>query len=176
MKSLKLDRRILVIAPGTFGFGFAVLEGPHRLIESGLVQVRGEKNAQCLERVEKLIRRYRPEVIITQHPTKSPRRHARVRELLGEIQTLSAQARTKYRGIPRVQVHKTFAEQGKTTKYAIAKIIAEKFVEMARRLPAPRKPWMSENSQMAVFDAVAFGLTYFTSRSVEARAALHRFP
>jgi len=29
------------------------------------------------------------------------------------------------------------------------------------RLPRFRKPWMSEDSRMSIFDAVAFGLTCF---------------
>jgi len=35
----------------------------------------------------------------------------------------------------------------------------QRFPELAPRLPRFRKPWMSEDYRMSIFDAVAFGLT-----------------
>jgi hypothetical protein len=43
--------------------------------------------------------------------------------------------------------------------------IAKRFPELALRLPRFRKPWMSEDYRMSIFDAAAFGLAYFRSRN-----------
>jgi len=48
-----------------------------------------------------------------------------------------------------------------TTKQEIAIAIAERFPELAPRLPRFRKPWMSEDYRMSIFDAVALALTFF---------------
>ena len=48
-----------------------------------------------------------------------------------------------------------------TTKQEIAIAIAERFPELAPRLPRSRKPWMSEDYRMSIFDAVALALTFF---------------
>jgi hypothetical protein len=39
--------------------------------------------------------------------------------------------------------------------------IAKRFPELAPRLPRFRKPWMSEDYRMSIFDAVAMALTLF---------------
>ena len=46
-------------------------------------------------------------------------------------------------------------------KQEIAIAIAERFPELAPRLPRSRKPWMSEDYRMSIFDAVALALTFF---------------
>ncbi len=41
------------------------------------------------------------------------------------------------------------------------RFVAERFPELARYLPPERKPWMSEDLKMAIFDAAAFALAFF---------------
>jgi hypothetical protein len=56
---------------------------------------------------------------------------------------------------------KALAERmdGRGTKHALAEIIAKRFPEeLGSRLPPKRKPWMSEDSRMNIFDAVALAL------------------
>ena len=38
---------------------------------------------------------------------------------------------------------------------------SKRFPELAPRLPRSRKPWMSEDYRMSIFDAVALALTFF---------------
>jgi len=46
-------------------------------------------------------------------------------------------------------------------KNRIAGVIAERLPELAPWQPPFRKPWMSEDERMSIFDAVAFALTFF---------------
>ena len=41
------------------------------------------------------------------------------------------------------------------------RFVAERFPELARYPPPERKPWMSEDLKMAIFDAAAFALAFF---------------
>src|ERR1017187_9108552 len=79
--------RVLGIAPSSYGCGFAVMEGKSALVDWGVKSVKGgDKNAQSLAHVGKLISRYRPDVIVVEDTrTKSSRRSARIRELIEEI-------------------------------------------------------------------------------------------
>jgi len=43
------DIRVLAIDPSTRGFGFAVLEGPDRLIDWGVKETKVDKNRRSLE-------------------------------------------------------------------------------------------------------------------------------
>src|SRR5207249_4491100 len=58
------EKRVLAVDPTSRGFGFAVLEGPDRLLDWGLVHARTDKRARTLEAVADLLERYRPDVLV----------------------------------------------------------------------------------------------------------------
>ena len=155
-------KRVLAIDPSPRGFGFAVMEGPERLIDWGTKGVRGDKNRESLKHVAQLIERYRPDVIVIedcQH--KSARRRVRVRQLVNAIVLIASIIKLRVRRVPRSTVKKTFTQHGAATKHQIASEIAKRFPELNPRLPPVRKPWMSENNSMSIFVSVSLALTYF---------------
>ncbi|MGO8735355.1 MAG: hypothetical protein ACLQVM_21465 [Terriglobia bacterium] len=161
-------RRVLAIDPTSRGFGFVVLEGPHRLIDWGVAHARVDKHRRCLARVANLIAHYEPEVIVLEDGAgRGSRRSARVRQLLKEIQGLAMNRDIPTRRYSRSELRHAFAESGARTKYEIAKVIAGRFPELASRLPPFRKPWMSEDDRMNIFDALGLALTmlHFEHRS-----------
>jgi hypothetical protein len=59
------------------------------------------------------------------------------------------------------QVRRVFFGDAGGTKHALAEIMAERFPEeLGFRLPPKRRPWMSEDSRMDIFDAVSLALSY----------------
>jgi hypothetical protein len=60
------DKRVLAIDPSTRGFGFAVLEGPNRLIDWGVKETRSNKNTKSLKLIAELIERYQLTAIIVE--------------------------------------------------------------------------------------------------------------
>ena len=57
------------------------------------------------------------------------------------------------------QVRRVFFADGQGIKHALAEIVANKFPEeLGSHLPPKRRPWMSEDSRMDIFDAVALVL------------------
>ena len=65
------------------------------------------------------------------------------------------------RKIAQSRVKRTFLPWGIRHKNQMARFVAAKFPELARHLPAERKPWMSEDLRAAIFDAAAFALAFF---------------
>jgi hypothetical protein len=56
---------------------------------------------------------------------------------------------------------KTFITDGQGTKHLLAEIMAKRFpAQLGLQLPPKRKPWMSEDSRMSIFDAVALALVF----------------
>lgn len=154
--------RILAIDPASRGFGFAVLEGPERLIDWGGRDTRRNKRPQTLRKVEELVQFYKPDAIVVEDCRhRSSRRHKRVQHLIEDILDLARQKKIKVRPIPISTVHRFFSETGAATKHQIATALAERFPELAGRLPRKRRPWESENHSMSVFDAAALGLVSF---------------
>jgi hypothetical protein len=93
------------------------------------------------------------------------RRWPRVQLLIRELGAQAARMNINVRLISRARVRKAFAASGASTKHEIAKAITSRFPELGPRLPPERKPWMSEDARMAIFDAAGFGLTYFARHS-----------
>jgi Holliday junction resolvasome RuvABC endonuclease subunit len=152
--------RILAIAPSSRGFGFAVLEGQEKLVDWGVKSIKGDKNTGSIARVEELIAHYQPGVIVFEdHLAKQSRRSARIRALSKRIIALAKSRNVTVALLSREQVRRVFFADGQGTKYALAEILAARFPdELGRRLPPKRRPWMSEDYRMNIFDAVALAL------------------
>jgi len=158
------EQRVLAVHPVSRGFGWAVLEGPKRLIEWGVKHARGSKFA--LQGLAELLDYFDPHLIVMED-TAAPgsRRCQRVREMLARMQRVASARRTRSRRVSRREVREVFAQFGATTKHQIALAIAKRFPELDPRLPPLRKPWMSEDDRMSIFDAVAFALTAYNSET-----------
>src|SRR6266496_6608456 len=155
------DIRVLAIDPSTRGFGFAVLEGPNRLIDWGVKETKVNKNARSLKLIDDLIERYQPNVVVVEdYAGKGSRRCRRIQGLIKDISKLASKRNIKVRSFSRAKVKQAFSESGAVNKQEIAVTIANRFPELAPRLPRFRKPWMSEDYRMSIFDAVALALTY----------------
>jgi Holliday junction resolvasome RuvABC endonuclease subunit len=157
------NQRVLAFDPYSNGFGFAVLEGPKRLIDYGVKKVKGDKNSACIRKIAGLIEHYQPEVIVLEDSTSTgSRRCQRVQGLMQEISRLASSKKIKARSFSRVQIRKAVPASATSTKHQIARSITVLLPELAFRLPPPRKPWMTEDERMSIFDAVALALVYMS--------------
>ena len=166
--------RIIAIDPMPKGYGFAVLEGPRFLVDWGTkVAGSGNKNAQCLKSISKLLDQYKPEVIVVEDFRRIiARRPERIRELISQVAEIGLGRRIKIRRFSRTHVRTLFGESGSDNKEEIAAQITGIFPELTPRLPRHRYPWMSEDFHMAIFDAIALALTYFYFKSKRAKDEL----
>jgi len=153
--------RVLAIAPSTRGFGFAVLEGQETLVDWGVKSVQGSKNAGCLKKVGEIITHYQPTVLVLQDvSSKGSRRSPRIRTLSRQLIRMASRRKVSVKLLSKEKVKEIFFGEGPGTKYALAEIIAKRFpAELGFRLPPKRRPWMSEDSRMDIFDAVALAFT-----------------
>jgi Holliday junction resolvasome RuvABC endonuclease subunit len=166
--------RVLAIDPTTWGFGFAVMEDANLLIDWGTRTADlGDKNVRSLQLLAYLLEHYRPSVLVVQDLRKrSCERTDRVRELIEAAAAAAIERKVKVRRFPRQRVYQTFRDCGARNKEQIAAEIAKQLPELAPRLPPHRQPWMTENSRMAIFDAVALALTYFHFKAQRRKDAL----
>jgi Holliday junction resolvasome RuvABC endonuclease subunit len=164
-------KRVLAIDPTSKGFGFAVLEGPGSLIDWGVKRASGDRNAKSLEKAAELIERYQPEVLVVERSAaKGSRRCPRVCQLIEDLLALARDRHIRAQRISRRQVQRCFSKIGSATKRQIAVALVDRFPELEPHLPPVRKPWMSEDGRMGIFDAVAFGWASYESLRRERRA------
>jgi hypothetical protein len=131
-------------------------------VDWGTKDVRKDKEQAALQRIEGLVRVYRPRVIVVEDCAHGEsRRNPRVGRLTERILVAAQEFGLAGRAVPLAAVYRMFVRSGAGTKYEIASALVRAFPELMVRLPPKRKPWQSEDSRMSIFDAVALGLTYF---------------
>jgi Holliday junction resolvasome RuvABC endonuclease subunit len=152
-------QRILAIAPASRGFGYALVEG-QKLVLWGVRSVTGDKNNNCVMKVEALIIRYKPEVMVLEDTGAEGSRHSpRIRELSQMLLALSLEHNIPVAWFRREQMMKFFFGKSKGTKQEIAQRIGNRFPEeLGALVPPKRRTWMSQHYQIDMFDAVALAL------------------
>lgn len=158
------EKRVLALDPATRGCGFAVLEGPERLVDWGVKGNDYRDERQLLRVVGKLLDDYAPDAVVLEDCTAaSCRRRARARRLIRAISRVAIERRIAVRMFSRDHVRSIFSEETEATKYTIATTLATRFPELTLRLPPRRRLWMSEDYRMSIFDAAALGMTSYTT-------------
>ncbi len=173
MSNLSLNElRVLAIDPASGGVGFAVLEGPDRLIDWGVKSTPDRTPHYVLWLIDTLIARYEPDVIVLEDcESRGSRRCPRVRALIRQVTRRAAKQDIRTQRFSRRHLREAFAAAIPLTKYRMATAIAEQFPELAPRVPPVRKPWMSEDYRISIFDAVGLGVTFFYFKNKRNKAS-----
>jgi hypothetical protein len=154
---------ILSISANSRGFGFVILEGQLAPVDWGVREAYGRtKNEVCLKRIVRLIDRYQPDLVVLQNaPSTERARVKRICALNTEIANLAESRGIATAFYSRRQVCAYFHYFEAFTKRQIALVIAQHIPALERWVPRIRRPWMSEDSRMGIFDAAALAFRYF---------------
>jgi hypothetical protein len=151
--------RILAISPSRWGFGFVVLEGTNVLVDWDAKVTTREKNPWCLKEVDKLIRRYGPDVIVVYDYSAGSGRSARIRRLNKSLVGLAKEHKIKVHSFTSEKVARIFFADVIGTKHDVATALAAQFPdELGFRLPPKRMAWMNQDRRMDIFDAAALAM------------------
>jgi hypothetical protein len=164
---------IFAIHLQTRGFAYVLFDESRIPIDWGVYDARGaDKNALCLIRINSLLELHTPDVLVIQDMSEhGTRRARRIRELNRRAAELADQRGVRVKTYSRAQVIEYFAELGAVTKHKIAEAIAKHIPALSLYVPPARKPWMSENARMGMFDAAALAWMFFHSISGEEQDA-----
>ncbi|MBR9702271.1 hypothetical protein GOV13_05115 [Candidatus Pacearchaeota archaeon] len=162
LKSRSNSTRVFSVYPTYRGFGFVIFEGATKPIDWGNVTVQRRDNILTIKKIKSLINYYQPDVLVTEdYSGKGSRRNPRIQSLIDSIKQLEKANKLIVKTYSRADISNVFEPFGASTKYEISQTIA-KFLPVFKFLTPPkRKPWMSEDSRMAIFDAAALVLTHF---------------
>lgn len=156
------DKRVLAIDATSRGFGFAVLEGPDELADWGVKESKPYCADKTIRRAAGLIEQYRPAVVVLEdHGNRRRPRSARVSNIIAQVTELATAAGVSLAPVAWSRVRQAVTPNGGVNKYGIARRVAERLPVLASQPPRYRKPWMSEDYRMAIFDAAALGLAYY---------------
>jgi hypothetical protein len=158
--------RILAIAPLSRGLGYAVMEGPDKLVACGNKAILRDKNVRALAWVNRFIQFYQPDVLVLPNVTAADTRRApRIKTLHRKIVAWAGKKQLKVQMVSVTQVRNRLLRHSQGTKFAKAQTLAAKYpVELGLRLPPKRRPWMSEDPRMDIFDAVGIAVAFWPQR------------
>lgn len=139
------------------GFAFAVLQGSDTLLDWACREVRKKEPQTWRRRIDALVARYEPNLLVLPDVEDS-RRGKWAKHFTQDIESLASEKGIAVRRVSRREVQEQFKDSG-AAKYAIAVASTRRFPELASRLPPQRKPWMSEDKRMSIFDALSFAVT-----------------
>lgn len=164
--------RVLAIAPGPRGIGYAIFLSPTVPFDWGVKRLHTSRNQEALLRVRALLAWYHPEVLVLENCAgEGSRRCLRVERLITAIARTAERRGIRLVGYSRGVIRQVFKEAGATTKQEIAEEIGRMLPALSRRVPAKRKIWMSEPQALCLFDAAALALTFFHLSHPDERSA-----
>jgi hypothetical protein len=161
---MSLPDRTIALEIRASKFGFAVLEGPGKLLDWGVRSFteRGEDLEPAVaDRMITLLKFYEPRTVVTrerQHHDAIQQKRILTIFAIGKQATRKNS--TRFRILSAIRVRKSFAPEGRITKHEIARILTDRFEELSFRLPSRRKAYQSEAPAMLVFDALATGVAF----------------
>jgi hypothetical protein len=85
--------------------------------------------------------------------------------LMGYFAEMQNSAAVPVFAYARTAVYAAVEYMGFTNKQTLAEVIAKHIPAFERYVPPPRKPWMSEDSRIALFDAIALALVFYQERN-----------
>jgi Holliday junction resolvasome RuvABC endonuclease subunit len=160
---MKRPALVLGIHPHTRGFGWVVFENPFSPYDWGMVSARQDKNAVCLRKLERLLERFEPEVLVLEaFEREHSARRGRISRLGQSIVALARVRRIEVALYSRGDVKACFANVGAITRQEIAEAVARQFSQLRHRLPPKRKPWQTAAERLSLFMAAALVLTHYT--------------
>ena len=150
--------RVLAICLTYRGFGYVIFDNPSFVFDWGHCSVDQHDPNVFRERITKLMTTNAVDRLLIYQEKNRPTRIQRNILSLGPIcKSLGIQLEK----ISKDQISEVFESFGSYTKYQRAGIVASYLPELSYKLPPQRKPWMSEDLRMSIFDSACLALAYY---------------
>jgi len=153
---------VYAIYPNANGFGYVYTENARKLIDYGVVRISPISNRKVMERIRKSFAYLRPTIVVLQDPEgKFARTGSRVQRLVEKIEAYAKEENLAVVKYSRDQIREVFEQFGAVTKYEIAQLLLTEFKELEQRTPKKRSLWVTEDRNMAIFDALSLAETWY---------------
>ena len=169
MAANRRKERVLALDVRSSRVGFALFEGRDELVDFGArsyARRYGPLGATARKQLIRLLNLHLPSLIVFRSAfTGSKSTRARVRLVVELLRRIAKSRSVRLRFLSRKKVKSFFWAQALANKYAVAAHLADRYPDLAWKLPlAQRKPWQPEPYQMPIFDAAAVGISFLSIR------------
>ena len=163
MKESHNHQMVIALFPRTYGFGYAIFDGPLDPLDWGLNRPRNLlKRQENLRRIKELVEFYQPDqIVIDAGPKSGTKEHNRTNALIKDILNFAKNSGIAAHTYTPDRVKAAFQNLKPNTKYERAKRIVEWLPVLSSRLPRKHKPWMREDYRLGIFEAIALALAFY---------------
>jgi hypothetical protein len=166
---MAIPKRLLALEIRASRLGFAVFEGPTKLLDWGVRSFDNDHKtlrSSVSDRISVLLTFYEPLALVMRGRICNSASHRRtLAKIVSAIRVESRRNSTRFIVLTTRQVRNSFFANGKITKHDVALSVAQQFEELTWKLPRRRKFYQSEAPAMVVFEAVANGIAFFRKRA-----------
>jgi Holliday junction resolvasome RuvABC endonuclease subunit len=155
---------VLAVHPTSRGFGWIVFSSPATPVDWGGASARGKRSGRLIERFEKIVSRWQPDILVLEKVGEKKGSSKRLRALSGAMADLASFKGMDIALYDRNDIRAVFASDGASSRHEIAAAIATRLNELGGRLPRKRPLGSAEQHQQGLFDAAALAMTYFARR------------
>jgi hypothetical protein len=166
MKLRIYDPRIIAIDLRFRRSGFAIFEGPTRLLDFGTLDIRSEENAGGRTRLSDLMKSAAPSVVLVKKERWiNLAASSDARPMMEALRNRATALSIEFRFLEQNVFNSTFRGLGCETKAEISSSLARIFPELIWMLPPDRRIWQPEHSRQTVFDAISLGLAFWQNET-----------
>jgi hypothetical protein len=153
------DKRIVALEIRRSCFGYAVFEGPKRLIDWGVTSPSPLNRAtyRVQSRINWLLK-HLPPVAVVVKVSRLEGHHSQI------LQLIKKEAESRLIPVHVVSLNElrhVFSIFSVRNNDDIAEVLTRIFPELLFRLPRKRRPWLKEARAMIVFGAISVGFAYW---------------
>lgn len=162
MNHATANKRVLALDVHPRSFGFAVFEGPERLLDWGVRSYRwpgDDLRLRVAKNITALLADFAPSVaVVNELRPRAGKINPKLKKAFDTIRKQVAKYGTSVHLVTWRAVRKVF---GRATKHEIVIALTDRYPELAWKAPPKRKCYQSEDYRMSIFDAAALGVAYF---------------
>lgn len=158
----RAHEHVLAVHPTARGFGWALFDTPDSLLDWGLVHAVSRDSSRLIARLERILSRYEPSVLVVEEfDGDASRRAERIRALYRAFEKTAAR-----RGVPvvayaRELVASVLEVPASASRYEIACTVASRLDDLSHRLPPKRQFGDGEDARQSLFAAAALAIARY---------------
>lgn len=165
MNSSPVSGSVLAVHPTSSGFGWAVFDQSGELLEWSIASAKQGRKHQLADRFQKLLTRFAPSVLVLE--AHEGERADRIVKLYRVFACAAADAGARGYTYDREAVAAALDIPARSSRYDVARTVAELLPELSHRIPRKQTGGRSEDPRQSLFAAAALALTYFTAMGVK---------
>lgn len=164
MTDANMGVRVLALEVRSRRIGYAVFEGPTKLLDWGVRNCATAGEATDITKRQglvSLLNLYQPAMVVANEVRANRNGWKRTDAVKLAIGRECARRSIQLLLVPSRAITRFFSGHGCNTRLQTAQTLAGWFPELAWQVPSERKPWDGERHSMVIFGAAAAGITYF---------------